>query len=500
MNIKNILSHITHPIEHMSPLTARKRLPLGRTHEGRTLLCALLIGLSSCNSFLDITPDGQAKRDEMLQTKSGIEDALYGVYAQMRQSNLYGCELSIRGVEVLAQNMTCPGNDGIEMLQTYDYEKSDIKSWAESIWTLMYNNISNANSVLQADLVKNATDFPFTTYKGEALALRAFMHFDLVRLFTPQYTLNQQASGIPYQTDFSLKTPDFESLQKNYEHILADLLEAERLLKVQPAHSYELTAFMNDPQTHLNLYAVWGTLARVYLTMGNKDKALAYADSVITHSPYQLKEKTEVINDVAGVLSQKETLFGIYYADFYGTTSELLQKRTFYQSLDPRDDFMTYYERESLPLDYRTSAYFTQIEAGGQYFYRLSKFTDIYELNGIDSSRPTDLILGINLMRIPEMYYIAAECLLDTHPEQAKKYYNEVRAHRGLATLDATTPLTQELIDLEFFKEYFGEGQQFFRYKRMNQPIPAYDAKSTYPASDKIYVIPIPNSEYANRY
>lgn len=464
------------------------------------LISALALTLTGCNSFLDITPDGQAKRDEMLKTKSGIEDALYGTYAQMRQQSLYGCELSIRGVEVLAQNMTCPGNDDIEMLQNYEYDKTDMRSWAESIWTAMYNNISNANSVLNSDLVKGAREFPYTTYKGEALALRAYMHFDLVRLFTPQYTLNPTADGIPYQTEFSLVTPQFESEQKNYEHILADLLEAERLLKVQPKHQYDVTAFMNDSQSHLNLYAVWGTLARVYLTMGNKEKAAAYADSVITKSPYKLKEKTEVINDMAGILSQKETLFGVYYGDFYSTTSELLQKRTFYQSLDPRSDFMDYYERESLPLDYRTSAYFTQIEAGGQYFYRLSKFTDIYELNNNSGSRPAELILGINLIRIPEMYYILAECLLDSDPAKAKTYYNEVRAHRGLSALDESTDLTRELIDLEFFKEYFGEGQQFFRYKRLNQPISSHDAQSIYPASDKIYVIPIPNSEYANRY
>lgn len=458
--------------------------------------------LTSCSSFLDITPDGQAKRDEMLQTKSGIEDALYGVYAQMRQSSLYGTELSIRGIEVLAQNMTCPGNDDIEMLQRYEYDKTDIQQWAEAIWTAMYANISNANSVLSAPLVSDASEFPFTTYKGEALALRAFMHFDLVRLFTPQYTTTQpQTTGIPYQTEFSLKTPDFESLQKNYDHILADLLEAERLLKVQPIHDYDAsTTFMNDRQSHLNLYAVWGTLARVYLTMGEKEKALAYADSVITRSPYKLKEKTEVKNDLAGVLSAKETLFGIYYGDFYSITSELLEKRTFYQSLDPRSDFMSYYERESLPLDYRISAYFTQIEAGGDHYYRLSKFTDIYELNNIAGSRPSDLILGINLLRIPEMYYIASECLLEKDPARARAYYNEVRLHRGLSALPADAELTQDLLDLEFFKEYFGEGQQFFRYKRLSQPIPSHDAKTVYPASDKIYVLPIPNSEYANRY
>lgn len=480
----------------------RKVTPFRTSAKGCLSLFTSALVLISCNSFLDITPDGQAKRDEMLKTKSGIEDALYGVYAQMRQSSLYGCELSIRGVEVLAQNMTCPGNDGIEMLQAYDYEKSDVKSWAEQIWTSMYKNISNANSVLKSDLVKIATEFPFTTYKGEALALRAFMHFDLMRLFAPQYTLNPKADGIPYQNDFSLKTPDFESLQKNYEHVLADLLEAERLLKVKPIHQYDVSTFWNDQQTHLNLYAVWGTLARVYLTMGNKEKALAYADSVITKSPYMLKEKTEVIYDVAGVLSQKETLFGIYHADFYSTTSELLQKRTFYQSLDLRDDFMSYYEKEAMPHDVRTDkdVYFSQIESGGQYFYRLCKFTDIYELNGNAGSRPADRILGINLIRMPEMYNIAAECLLESNPAKARTYYNKVREHRGLAQLDDSTPLTQELLDLEFFKEYFGEGQQFFRYKRLNQSIPACDGKTTYPASDKMFVLPIPDSEYANRY
>ncbi|MBQ0049793.1 MAG: RagB/SusD family nutrient uptake outer membrane protein [Bacteroidales bacterium] len=455
--------------------------------------------MMSCSNYLDITPDGQAKRDEMMKTKQGIEDALYGVYAQMRQSSLYGCELSIRGVEVLAQNMTCPGNEDIELLQNYDYDKSDIRAWAEQIWTAMYNNISNANSVLNSPLVSQANTYPFTCYKGEALALRAFMHFDLMRLFCAQYTTNPKANGIPYQTEFSLRTPDFEMLADNFKHVLADLHEAERMLLVAPTNIYDITDFANDLQTHLNVYAVWGELARVYLTMGNKEQALAYAEKVIKESPYQLKEKTEVVNDVAGVFSQKETLFGVYYSDFYSTTSELLQKRTFYQSLDPRDDFMQSYERESMPLDYRISAYFTQIEAGGQYFYRLSKFTDIYELSNSAGSRPSDLILGINLMRLPEMYYIAAECLLEQNPERAVAYYNAVCTHRGLSELNDAA-LTQELLDLEFFKEYFGEGQQFFRYKRLNQPILSVDGKTLYPAKDAMYVLPIPDSEYLNRY
>ena len=53
------------------------------------LLCAVLLTSTSCDSFLDITPDGQVKRDPLLSTPEGIEDAMYGVYSQMRTQSLY---------------------------------------------------------------------------------------------------------------------------------------------------------------------------------------------------------------------------------------------------------------------------------------------------------------------------------------------------------------------------------------------------------------------------
>ena len=44
----------------------------------------------SCSNFLDITPEGQTKKDDLLSTPSGVEDALYGVYSQLRLEALYG--------------------------------------------------------------------------------------------------------------------------------------------------------------------------------------------------------------------------------------------------------------------------------------------------------------------------------------------------------------------------------------------------------------------------
>ena len=485
-------------------------------------LCSTIgITFTSCDDFLDITPEGQVKRDQLLKTEEGIEDALYGAYAQLRSASLYGRELSFSSLEVMAQSLWCYGNmseaKSINALSNFNYKYSAVETLFENVWTDMYENISNVNSVINSPLIENASEYPFTIYRGEAYALRAFMHFDLVRLFAEQYTVNPNANGIPYATEFSLNTPDFESLAKNYEHILADLHEAEKMLEDED--EYENTSnFMLDRQIHLNKYAVKALLARVYLTMGNKEEALKYALEVIEAGKYTLKEKTEVQNDLAGVLSRKETLWGVYYSGFYTLVNAKLQLMTSYYSLDLRNDFMTLYEKDASGLDFRITAYFTAVDQGGTPKYRLSKLTDIYELNNMAGNRPTELILGINMIRIPEMYYIAAEALLDVDYDLALHYYNEVRTHRGLDSLGmksadteieddgsgsnvngTTDKLTIERINDERYKEYIGEGQSFFNMKRQNLPILSHDGETTFAPSKDIYVVPIPDIEMENR-
>ena len=460
-------------------------------------MCALTFAMTSCDEFLDITPDGQVKRDPMLSTAEGIEDAMYGVYSQLRQQSLYGQELHFSTLEILSQTMWCNGNTGVTAMSKYDWTHSSVKSLFEAVWVNMYKNISNVNSVLDAPLVAGAKEYPYTIYRGEALGLRAFMHFDLVRLFAEQYTVNPAADGIPYATDFSLKTPDFESLEKNYEHILADLHEAELLLADEAL--YENTGnYMLDRQIHFNLQAVQATLARVYLTMGNNEKTAEYALAVINDGKYTLKEKTEVINDVAGVLSAKEAIFGIYHPGFYTSVNAKLQQATTFYSLDLRSDFMQLYEKDASGLDYRTMAYFSDAGAGDEMRYRLCKLTDVYEMNNNASSRPANLILGVNMIRLPEMYYIAAEALLESDYDTAFELYNTVRTHRGLDVLDNKT-LTVELINDERYKEFIGEGQTYFNFKRQNLSILANDGKTTYQPTDGIYIVPIPDIEYENR-
>lgn len=456
-----------------------------------THLVVALFAMTSCEDFLNITPEGQAKRDEILETPEGIEEAMYGVYSQLRSNTLYGQELYFQTLEVMAHNLYCDGNTSITALGNFEYENTNVKSHFESIWTAMYKNISNVNSVLDAPLVANAEEFPYTIYKGEALGLRAFMHFDLVRLFAEQYTQNPKADGIPYATTFSLKTPDFETLEKNYEHILADLLMADSLLANEETYEGEGT-YMLDRQIHFNKYAVKATMARVYLTMGDKENAAKYAKEVIDDQKYYLKGITEIQYDVAGVLSQKECIFGIYHSGFYTQVYEKLYLLTTRYSLNLRADFKDIYENN----DYRVDAYFTTVTQDKAEVPRLCKFMDVYEFNNNVASRPSELILGINMIRIPEMYYIMAEVLLEEDANLALTYYNEVRQHRGLESFEG--PLTLKHINEERYKEYFGEGLLFFNMKRLNLPITSYDNVTTYETSQ--YVVPIPDIEKENRF
>ena len=72
------------------------------------ILSLLVVGFTAtaCEDFLNVTPEGQINREQQLSTREGIEDALYGVYSQMRSNSLYGQELHFSTLEILCTSYT----------------------------------------------------------------------------------------------------------------------------------------------------------------------------------------------------------------------------------------------------------------------------------------------------------------------------------------------------------------------------------------------------------
>lgn len=106
------------------------------------------------------------------------------------------------------------------------------------------------------------------------------------------------------------------------------------------------------------------------------------------------------------------------------------------------------------------------------------------------------------MIRMSEIYYIAAECVYDpadpAKVEEAKGYLKTVKQGRGISKPDfgdvsSTEKFMKVLIDDER-REFVGEGQTLFIYKRLNRILPSYD-HGDIPAINENFVLPKPESE-----
>ena len=76
------------------------------------------------------------------------------------------------------------------------------------------------------------------------------------------------------------------------------------------------------------------------------------------------------------------------------------------------------------------------------------------------------------LMRVSEMYYIAAECESDW--QEGVKHLETVRSHRGLSSAPLRCGSKDDLqneIEKEYRKEFIAEGQLFYYFKRLNKSV-----------------------------
>jgi hypothetical protein len=90
--------------------------------------------------------------------------------------------------------------------------------------------------------------------------------------------------AIPYQTQFSVKSKPFSTVQDALDSCIADLVVAKDLLADTDTSAVLKAA--NDPfksytQSHLNYWAVQGLLARVYLYKGDVPNAEKQAKALI---------------------------------------------------------------------------------------------------------------------------------------------------------------------------------------------------------------------------
>ena len=262
----------------------------------------MLLCITSCEKWLDVNPKSEIKADKLFDTEAGFKDALTGLYINMTSKDVYGANLSWQAIEFMAGQYDGGKSSYIE-LQKYNFEHNSSKNFIQAVWAKEYNIISETNLLLES-LEKKGNILNPTLYnviKGEALAIRAMCHFDLIRLFAKGNLAERREiltePCIPYVTEYSKEITDQQTYEATLQLLHQDLNDALSYLKSDPLYTgteerpedYEDVTdniFFNGTyykgrETRLSYPAVLLLNARVYLWEGNQEKALEYAEKLI---------------------------------------------------------------------------------------------------------------------------------------------------------------------------------------------------------------------------
>ncbi|SMO76933.1 RagB/SusD family nutrient uptake outer membrane protein [Solitalea koreensis] len=436
---------------------------------------SILFSTVSCQKWVDDTPNPSGVDESKVFSKEqGFRDALNGVYLQMGSPALYGKDLTMGVLSLMGRSYDSVNVKKISNLQyqaaKFNLQDQDVKVYSASVWNQMYQSIANVNNVLANVETKKDifTGNNYNTYKGEALALRAYLHFDILRLFAPAPSTGSLASpAIPYVTSINFSATPVSSVEQVLNQCIADLNTANDLLDAN-----DLT------QSQINKWAVQGLLARIYMYKGDNVKASEYALAVINSNKFSLS------NNKNDLMFNKESLFQLYvYLNDFSQYYKSLFSDPSLLGLSTSGQTALYVTGNGSATDYRKN--FIAGGATTSLTIALQKLSN--PAGGVTKSNVFPMI------RLTEMYYIAAECATDG--TTGLSYINPVRIARNLPALTSTqvpnlAVLSTEILN-EYKKEFIGEGQMFFYYKRKNTPFTALPFYPAIAASPKAGEVPV---------
>lgn len=485
-------------------------------------LCSLV--MHSCNSWLDVQPTDRQTEAQTYSSVSGFYSAMNGIYTKLNSKYSYGEHLSYNMVEILAKRFVIANstNELGTAIQAYSYSDRKVVELLQNIWETNYNIILNCNIVLaNAELKKNMLgEKDYSLIKGEMLALRAFIHFDMLRLFGPVYVLTPDNKAIPYNT-FADATvsPILTAKEVIFDHILVDIAAAEELLaKHDPVITegplsqkiesdlaiYSDSNIYKYRQLRFNYYALLTLKARVQLYAGEKASALATAKSVITSESVanffpSVSSSLIVSNTNPDRMFTSETFFGMYNKERNLAFRSVFDPETAGNNLlQPKKDYVQSTLFRGMAADYRLTSQWIIPSTSANTTKALAKHKDIADKLLFYST-------FVPLVRLSEMYLIAAE----TEPVVAdglahlNKLRVQMRGNVGAPLKVTSASALNTEIMMEYIREFYGEGQLFFYYKRTNTPMLRGDnlggSTDFLIGISAYYLIPLPESETSPR-
>ena len=435
-----------------------------------SLFCLLIYG---CDSFVEVDlPTSQLTGNTIFNDKNTANAALANIYAQIRDNGLMTGKSN--GISNLLGNysdeLTFYGTDANSAKDFYNNaiipSNTTVKGW----WNNSYKQIYATNAIIEGvSKTTKLAESDKNQLLGEALFIRALLHFYLVNIF----------DNIPYITTTSYgvnAVVSKKSVPEVYADIITDLQKAIPLLSDN---------YISSGRVRPNNSTANALLARVYLYSNQWDAAEQTATLVIKNTnlyPLEnnidkvfLKESNSTIWQLMPSTAGKNTDEGTVFIFNSGPPTLVALN----------NDLVTAFTTDDLRRNYWIKA----ITSSTSTWYHASKYKQ-----RIPSG--TSLEYSI-VLRIEEQYLIRAEARAHLNKlTEAKEDLNKIRNRSGLQNTTAIT--TSEILEdilgerkLEFFTE---QGHRFFDLKRTgNLDNILSGKKSGWNTTDRLF--PIPDSE-----
>lgn len=431
---------------------------------------------SSCNDYLEVTPDNRQE----LRTLNDLKEMLVFAYSEGSYTFI---EWRTDNALAIADNQQQDWlHENFRFQPVVSYEGQDTPSY---LWDKNYYAIAHANQVLLSlDEVENTDQALFNAIKGEALVCRAYNHFILATIFCQHYDAATASSemGVPYvdkaETELIVQY-ERGTLEETFRAIEKDLLEGIPLLN----DSY----LKGSGKYHFNTKAAHAFASRFYLYKKEWDKCIEYSNKVLGaqgvdaglcrnaegvfkgNSSKEIAAQFADVRDRANLLAvRKETLVVTRAYKGYRARSEHIRS-IFNKSVTGSSDYraMVYSYSSQAAFIPKFGEYFryTTATSGYPYYIHIELRAEESLLNRMEAylaKGDTDKFLEDYNYFASTRYRNVGQLSL----EDVKAYYKK----------DTEEALFQLLID-ERRKEFFEEGLRWWDVKRFNIPIEHIDVE-----------------------
>jgi len=402
--------------------------------------------LFSCSKdYLEPTLAQSKAVETSINSVEDIQGILYGAFNRMTSSNYYGRDYIIDG-EVRSDNTFSNGNSG-RFVTVAAMSLGNNDAYAANAWTQIYTVIASANIIIAAEGIAGVAD-EINHIKGQAYALRAMAHFDLLRLFGQQHvTGGDPTLGIPYVTEYKGENllPVRNSVAEVKGNVYSDIETALSLM----------SASLNDASAQtLTTHAVNALKSRVAIYFKDWSDAKSACEAVINSNEFEIIPAASY-SSIWNTDSPGNSIFELAYSGTDNANINGLQyiyKGTSYGDIEVLQDLADIFE----PTDVRGFV-------DGMLGYEGTKIRNLGKYPSIDYSD------NIFILRYEEVILNYTEALFELADSEALTWLNMIPAERN-ATL--YTEITKDNILLERRKELCFEGFRFYDLARTGRDIP----------------------------